>query len=83
MHGYMLSPKDAFHEFDPDRTGYLTFASFQKLMNKICQLGNYPLPSLMVCKDIFAIIDHRKDDLIDLNEWQSVFCELSVWEETK
>ena len=75
MHGYMLSPKDAFHEFDPDRTGYLDFAAFSKLMTKVCTLGNYPLPSFMVLKDIFAIIDHRKDDRLDINEWLSVFCE--------
>jgi Ca2+-binding EF-hand superfamily protein len=84
MHGYMLSPKDAFHQFDPDRTGFLTFPAFSRLVHKICDLAKDPVPSFAVLKDIFNLIDHRKDDLLDVNEWLSVFGGgSSNWEDTR
>jgi Ca2+-binding EF-hand superfamily protein len=83
MHGYMLSPKDAFHQYDPDRTGFLTFPAFSRLIHKLCELAIDPVPSFAVLKDIFNLIDHRKDDLIDLNEWNSVFGGANNWEDSK
>ena len=79
MHGYMLSPKDAFQQFDPDKTGYLNFPSFSKLIQKLCVLAKDPVPSFAVLKDIFNLIDHRKDDIIDMAEWMSVFSSGPVW----
>lgn len=83
MHGYMLSPKDAFQQFDPDKTGYLNFPSFSKLIQKLCVLAKDPVPSFAVLKDIFNLIDHRKDDIIDMAEWMSVFSSGPVFQESK
>lgn len=73
MSGYMLSPKDAFGEFDKNRTGHLDFNAFKALLKKVSEVSNTPMPSFPVMKDLFQLIDIRHDGLIDLNEWLSAF----------
>jgi Ca2+-binding EF-hand superfamily protein len=73
MHSYMLSPKDAFSQFDPDRSGFLDFSKFNNLVNRLCELSGEPVPAFTVLKDLYDIIDIRKDGLIDLREWLNSF----------
>lgn len=73
MNAYMLSPKDAFSQFDPERSGFLDFSKFNNLVNKLCELAGETVPAFTVLKDLYDIIDIRKDGLIDLREWLNTF----------
>ncbi|EGR32180.1 hypothetical protein IMG5_093040 [Ichthyophthirius multifiliis] len=73
IHYYMLSPKDAFRHFNISNTGYMKFEEFYTFMQKLTQYGNYPLPPFEILRDLFDIIDVRKDNLIDINEWLQTF----------
>lgn len=73
MNSYMLSPKDAFSQFDPERSGFLDFSKFNNLVNRLCELAGETVPAFTVLKDLYDIIDIRKDGLIDLREWLNTF----------
>ncbi|OMJ89166.1 hypothetical protein SteCoe_8712 [Stentor coeruleus] len=73
MNAYMLSPKDAFLQFDPNRVGTLDFSHFTQLVNRLCELSGEPVPAFTVLKDLYDIIDIRKDGIIDMREWLNTF----------
>jgi Ca2+-binding EF-hand superfamily protein len=73
MYSYMLSPKDAFTQFDSERTGLLTFAKFNSLVNQLSNLSGESMPAFSVLKDLYDIIDIRKDGVIDMREWLNTF----------
>ncbi|CAG9314254.1 unnamed protein product [Blepharisma stoltei] len=73
MFSYMLSPRDAFNQFDKERSGYLSFEAFVNLMTKLCKLSKDQIPSFTVLRDLFEIIDLRKDGVLDVKEWISTF----------
>jgi Ca2+-binding EF-hand superfamily protein len=84
MHSYMLSPKDAFLQFDPDRVGVLDFPHFTKLVNRLCELSGEPVPAFTVLKDLYDIIDIRKDGVVDMREWLNTFKgDTKLWEDSK
>ena len=84
MNSYMLSPKDAFLQFDPDRTGFLDFNRFSNLVTRLSTLANEPVFAFTVIKDLYDLIDIRKDGLIDLREWLNTFKgEQSAFEDSK
>lgn len=70
---FMLSPKDAFEQFDSQRSGLLNFPSFTTLVKRICELAKEPIPPFNVLKDLFDIIDIRKDGVLDKREWLNTF----------
>jgi hypothetical protein len=69
----MLSPKDAFLNFNEDRTGKLTYEQFNKLIVKLSQLAREESPSFPIIRDLFDYIDLRRDGIIDMNEWMQSF----------
>ena len=85
MYRYLLSPRDAFArvcnkckinlfiQFDSSRAGKLTYTDFTKLVNTAYQAADQELLSYPVVKDLFDVIDVRKDGIIDLHEWLSTF----------
>lgn len=73
MNHYMLSPKDAFSQFDPERSGVLDFNKFSLLVNRLCEVSGEAVPVFSVLKDLYDIIDIRKDGVIDLREWLNTF----------
>ena len=73
MNAYMLSPKDAFLQFDKERSGFLDFSKFNNLVNRLSELTGEPVPAFTVLKDLYDIIDIRKDGLIDMREWLNSF----------
>ncbi|CAG9315143.1 unnamed protein product [Blepharisma stoltei] len=85
MYSYMLSPKDAFHQFDTERNRKLTFAHFTALVNRLCQLANESAPPFTILKDLFDIIDIRKDSVLDMREWLNTFkdVERNTWEDSR
>lgn len=85
MLAYMLTPKDAFRQFDPERSGRLTYASFTALVNKLHSLANEPAPSFTVVKDLFELIDIRSDGYLDIKEWMNSFRrnDKPTWEDSK
>jgi Ca2+-binding EF-hand superfamily protein len=85
MFSYMLSPVDAFHHYDPDRSGSLKFAEFSRLVSRLYEHAGEPCPAFTVIKDLFDIIDIRKDGQIDMREWQNTFKDTKTqgWEGSK
>ena len=69
----MLTPKDAFLQFNEDNTGRMTFDQFNKFIIRLSMLARDPTPSFAIIKDIFDFIDIRRDGIIDLNEWMQTF----------
>lgn len=65
MYSYMLSPNDAFWQFDSIRSGRLVFGQFQAMVTRLCQLAGDNVPAFNVIKDLFDYIDIRKDGVID------------------
>ena len=84
MSHYMLSPKDAFLQFDPERSGVLDFGKFTGLVNRLCELAGESVPVFSVLKDLYDIIDIRKDGVVDMREWLNTFKgEAKTWEDSK
>ena len=85
MTSFMLSARDAFNQFDPQRTGKLTFNNFTELIQRLCELSREPVPAFPVIKDLFDIIDIRKDGFLDMREWLNTFkdAEKNTWEDSK
>lgn len=85
MTAFMLSARDAFNQFDPERNGKLTFNSFTALVQRLCELAREPVPAFPVLKDLFDIIDIRKDGYLDMREWLNTFkeAEKNTWEDSK
>jgi hypothetical protein len=44
----MLSPKDAFRQYNTDRTGKLTYENFQQMMRQLYAYTGDPLPPFVV-----------------------------------
>lgn len=74
----MLSPKDAFRQFNTDRTGKLTFEHFQNMMKKLSSFSEDPLPPFSVLRDLFNYFDKRRDGFIDQREWLETFKRIEV-----
>eukprot|EP00828_Plagiopyla_frontata_P045006 TRINITY_DN7556_c0_g1_i1.p1 TRINITY_DN7556_c0_g1~~TRINITY_DN7556_c0_g1_i1.p1 ORF type:complete len:364 (-),score=67.45 TRINITY_DN7556_c0_g1_i1:210-1301(-) len=70
---YMLSPKDAFRQFDYLREGRLTLDQFNEFIVKLHQLNGQQCPPFNVIKDLFDFIDIRHDGVIDIHEWMQTF----------
>ena len=84
MSHYMLSPKDAFLQFDLERSGVLDFSKFTRLVNRLCELSGENVPVFSVLKDLYDIIDIRKDGVVDMREWLNTFKgEAKSWEDSK
>ena len=77
MHKYMSSPIDAFDNFDTSRAGQLTYTDFSNLIIKLYKADNNAVPTYQVLKDLFDIIDIRKDGKIDKHEWNQTFANVS------
>ena len=85
MGSFMLSARDAFSQFDPEHSGKLSFNSFTALVQRLCELAREPVPAFPVIKDLFDIIDIRKDGYLDMREWLNTFkeAEKNTWEDSK
>lgn len=85
MFSYLLSPVDAFRQYDPDRSGALNFSEFSSLVSRLYVLAGEPCPAFTVIKDLFDIIDIRKDGQLDMREWQNTFRDTKTqgWEGSK
>ena len=73
MHRHMGGFSDAFDRFDSGRGGTLNYTDFQRLLNKLHSVSDNPLPTHQVMKDLFELIDVRKDGSIDKHEWNQTF----------
>jgi len=69
IYSYLLTPKNAFLEFNEDNTGKMTFDQFNKFIIRLSQYAGEAIPGFSIIKDIFDFIDIRRDGIIDLNEW--------------
>ena len=85
MFEYLLSPTDAFKQFDESRAGHLTFPQFAALVKRTCELSGDEEPAFAVVKDLFELIDIRKDGFLDLKEWAIAFkgARAVNWEDTQ
>lgn len=85
MCSFMLSPRDAFNQFDSERSGKLSFNAFTILVQRLSELSREPVPAFPVIKDLFDIIDIRKDGVLDMREWLNTFkdAEKNTWEDSR
>jgi len=85
MFEYMLSPGDAFQQADESRTNRLSFPHFTSLVRRLCALAKDEEPAFPVLKDLFELIDTRKDGVLDLKEWASAFktAGMQNWEDSQ
>jgi Ca2+-binding EF-hand superfamily protein len=85
MFSYMLTPKDAFRQFNPERNGLLTHSAFTALVTQLYSLSKEACPSFNVVKDLFDLIDVRSDGVIDVTEWVNAFRGSAkvAWEDSK
>lgn len=85
MFEYLLSPTDAFKQYDEGRSGHLTFPQFAALVGKTCEVSGDEEPAFAVVKDLFELIDTRKDGVLDLKEWAIAFkgARAVNWEDTQ
>lgn len=51
----------------------MTYQEFSNLVLKAHEVAGDRAPSYPVVKDLFDVIDIRKDGIIDLSEWQQTF----------
>eukprot|EP01017_Pseudomicrothorax_dubius_P017796 TRINITY_DN19954_c0_g1_i2.p1 TRINITY_DN19954_c0_g1~~TRINITY_DN19954_c0_g1_i2.p1 ORF type:complete len:182 (-),score=56.51 TRINITY_DN19954_c0_g1_i2:519-1064(-) len=63
---------------DRDRAGRLTLAQFSKLIRRLADLSGDDQPSYAIIKDLFELIDLKRDGKIDLNEWLATFKEVEA-----
>ena len=85
MNHFMLSARDAFAQFDSERSGKLNFNHFTAFVQRVHELAREPAPAFPVIKDLFDIIDIRKDGVLDMREWLNTFkeAEKNSWEDSK
>ncbi|EAR94641.2 EF-hand protein (macronuclear) [Tetrahymena thermophila SB210] len=81
LYSYLISPKDAFREFDEEKKGYMTLEDFRYFLVKVSKLDRSEIPSFAISKDMFDQIDLKKDGLIDLDEWIQAFMNYGGTEE--
>lgn len=70
---HMTSPGDSFRYFDESKMGKLTYQEFSKLVVQLHTLAAEQIPTYAIIKDLFDTIDIRKDGIIDMNEWEQTF----------
>lgn len=51
----------------------MTFAQFNRLVTKSYEVAHLRPPTYPVVKDLFELIDARKDGVIDVKEWNQTF----------
>ena len=88
MYSYLISPKEAFREvikkknnkklnfylkFNVEQNGRLTFHQFEALLSKLSELSRTEQQPYSIVKDLFDLIDIRKDNVIDMKEWLHAF----------
>mmetsp|Transcript_27355 Transcript_27355/g.49237 ORF Transcript_27355/g.49237 Transcript_27355/m.49237 type:complete len:905 (+) Transcript_27355:55-2769(+) len=85
MNSVMLSPKDAFKQFDTTRSDRLDFDSFTAMFNRLTKIGNLKALTQTDLRGLFNLIDIRQDGIIDMREWLNTFRMSSndMWEDSK
>jgi Ca2+-binding EF-hand superfamily protein len=85
INSVMLSPKDAFKQFDSTRSDRLSFDSFSAMFNRLSKIGNLRTLTQTELRDLFNLIDIRQDGVIDMREWLNTFKMSSsdLWEDSK
>ena len=84
---HMTSPTDAYRfvrkstfssnpfciQFDSSKAGKMTYQEFSQMIIKLSGMSGETQPAYAVMKDLFDTVDVRKDGIIDPNEWQQTF----------
>ena len=70
MNKHFASPLDAFMQFSMTQTaGILTYLQFSQLIMQLYSIAGLRPPTYSVVKDMFDLIDIKKDGIIDKKEW--------------
>jgi len=51
----------------------MSFDRFRSLVNKMYEKESKPVPNYTLVKNVYELIDVRKDNVIDMNEWLRTF----------
>ena len=74
---YYTNPKLAFEFNDIYNKKLMEFETFKKIVIDVYKRENRscPPPPYSLLKSMYDFIDIRKDNIIDINEWNKTFCE--------
>ena len=75
---FQLSPKDAFNQYNEDRSGQLNFDDFHNMIKHLSVMSSDTMPTFIVVKDLFNYIDTKRDGYIDIHEWMETFRRIEV-----
>ena len=64
IYQYLISPKDAFRQFNPENDGLMKFEQFCLMLRKLSMLSQGEEPVFSNMKDMFDFVDIRKDGVI-------------------
>ncbi|EAS02007.2 EF hand protein (macronuclear) [Tetrahymena thermophila SB210] len=78
IYKYMISPVDAFRQFNQKGDGKMSLQEFEALINKLQTLNGEPEEGLSVIKDMFGFLDRNQDGFIDSTEWNDVLSNLNT-----
>lgn len=70
---YLPTHGDAYRKFDGSKVGKMSYMDFSLLVTEMSQASNTPTPAYSVIKDLFDVIDIKKDGHIDPQEWSQTF----------
>lgn len=54
----------------------MSFEDFDRMLRELVRLSGSEVPNYLVIRDLFDSIDSKKDQLIDLQEWNETFNKL-------
>ena len=78
IYTFLLSPKDAFYQYNEDRSGKMTFDHFHNLVKCLAVMAGEQMPTFIIVKDLFNYIDTKRDGYIDLHEWMETFKRIEI-----
>ncbi len=73
IYTYLVSPKDAFRQFDTHHSGKLSFIEFNNLIVSLMELAGLESPPYAIIKDLFEYINKKKDGKLSMTEWMDAF----------
>ncbi|KAL4491412.1 hypothetical protein ABPG72_008068 [Tetrahymena utriculariae] len=78
IYKYMISPIDAFRQFNLKGDGKMSLQEYEAFINKLQTLNGEPEEGLSVIKDMFGFLDRNQDGFIDSTEWNDVLSNLNT-----
>ena len=77
LYKYYANPKLAFNFTDEKGTNIMDFDKFKSIIMELYKREGKVIPNFTILKNCYDYIDMKKDGLIDINEWNNAFGNIS------